>query len=202
MELPEYDTISEFVSQNDANLIQKYVQRWCTTNNGNSIYDHGNKENVEQVLWFIVDACQDYKNFHLLREVLDEYVKYAPIPRQIIPQTLEGFDLMLEYGWNPKADVILYACLEDNYVAVKWLIEHGYRNDELMFVPPNADPRTIELCHNLRIPAAYKSVCETGNCGLCKRVCIADEWQMENSRFDNMVQWFPREIVEDIIPMV
>lgn len=191
LELYTYERISEIVHRNNEHQVSHIIQ--------NVIDD----DDAHEIFWQIVDLCQDYKNFALLETAIREYITHKTIPSHIIPMTIECFDLFIKYKWTPKPDVLLYACLEDNYVAIKWLIEHGYRNDKMMFVPSNATPKTIALCHRLNIPAGYMEECKSGNCELCNRVTeIGESWRMDTPRFENMVQWLPLEITEDVVSLM
>lgn len=57
----------------------------------------------------------------------------------------------------------------------------------------------MEVCHEYQVPGNYQLECRLGICIVCKRQAVRELWEMDSSTFENMIQWLPREMMEDII---
>lgn len=156
----------------------------------------------DHLLWIILSVCEDHNLFRSMEFTLQEYKKHSPIPSRIIPSTIRGFEIMTLYGWIPGENAIEQACLHDDYAGVEWLIEHGYRNDEQMIILPDAPTKLIKLCHTLQIPGEYQSVCISGKCAICRQMQVLESWEMDTEEYTHVIQWIPREIMQEVCEFI
>lgn len=108
------------------------------------------------------------------------------------------------HGWRPGDSDVNSAILGENIVFVKWCLELGHVNKNALWVPfvnSNISQEMLRLLHEHKVPGSYTSACKNGTCAICKKRLLNDMWIMMTAKFDNRVQWLPREMMDDTLEL-
>lgn len=103
----------------------------------------------------------------------------------------------------------------DVYVQAKWcgkaaIMEHMITKYNTRYQPYFDDWKkgisgedklaVYRVLHIHNIPGEYYTrKCKAGTCRYCNTEKVWDAWIMESQKFTEMIQWLPREMVEDVV---
>lgn len=83
----------------------------------------------------------------------------------------------------------------------RWLCEHGIYPSTIDIW--DVDDEYVQLFHDYKIDGPHEIKCEAGTCSVCiamkQKETIQELWEMDVDEYDNVIQWLPREMLEEVI---
>ena len=142
-----------------------------------------------------------YKQF----EAVSWYLKCIPACTLLSDDTCRIGDektlyMLIDKGWIPNMETCKKAAAKGNVEMVRWLFRYGLILDEAI-KPSVREDEMLAIYHEYGIEGYYTKEC-TSECRWCKREQVKDMWIMMNEEYTDVVQWLPREILDDVTAML
>lgn len=99
------------------------------------------------------------------------------------------------------------AAMRGNVDVLQWFFEHGHVRCSSGCIPREVDDldydnmvKVVSLYHQYQVDGAYKFDCPEC-CTMCTQITMQNLWEMDTRKFENGVQWLPREMLIDTLQL-
>lgn len=158
-------------------------------------------------VWLFAGNAMKTRNMDILKWAIDKSdgQPYLPTLRDLAIRApnVESIEYLASRGLVLDNDLALVALIEERADVLEWFCAKGV----IPCIHPCLDylrwsKGIMRILHQYDVPGRYKAMCSNGICCICKRLMIAESWEMDEVEYKNMVQWLPRELMEDVNALV
>lgn len=170
----------------------------------------GEWECVDDMWGEVEEVAGEEGGIPLLKLLCEEFMDYAAKSSRntTLMLAMRGHMKVLkwwveEMGVVLDGDVLWAALTEGNVEMAVWIKEKGVPTRDVFVTHVRCRKlEVLGLLHQWNIQGTYQFDCEDGSCGVCKAMGVWNGWWMESEMVENMHQWLPMEMVEDVLNMV
>jgi hypothetical protein len=147
-------------------------------------------------------CIHDIELFIFFYEKLRADKPITKVPESIILNCgVEYYEYLAKKGVSLKGPELNNVLGTTHLDVVKYLHENGYKWDP-SFPLDNIPEPVWRYCHDNEIPRKIIHDPECDYCHLRKLDMLREYWEMENPEYESLIQWSPRELVDDLIDLL
>jgi ankyrin repeat protein len=109
---------------------------------------------------------------------------------------IECFKYLVSKGFKAKKGDTSEALIAGRMDMVMFLHENGYEWDD-EFDITDMDENVRQYCHDNEIPYRWECQDDCIRCAVHRNQILEDLWQMEEHEYNSLIQWLPKEMLED-----